>query len=274
MSAGDTQPTQPLPDWQVAAPEPRRRLRAWPWIVAAVIVVGLAIAAWFAAEWIARGLVERTIREQVITNLALPEDQVVDVTVEGVVIPQLIAGTLDDVTVSSDDVTLGALQGDMTVHAQGIAIRGDAAAEAASATVRLDEAQLQSLLSTVDGFPAETLALAAPDVTMSTELTFLGLSIPIGVGLTPSAADGDIVLTPASLQLGDADISADDLRDRFGSLADTILRDWTVCIAQYIPAGVTLTSISVEGDHVVAELDVDGRIVSDTSLQENGTCDA
>ena len=276
MTVGDTQPTQPLPDWTTAPPEPapRRRRHVWPWIVAAVIVIGLAIAAWFVAEWMARGLVERTIREQVISHLALPADQEVDVTVEGAVIPQLIAGTLDDVTVSSDDVSIGEITGDVTVHAQGIAIRGDASAESATATVRLDESQVKALLSGVDGLPVDSLGLAAPDVTMSTELTFLGLSVPLSVALTPSAVDGEIVLTPSQLQLAGADVSAADLRDRFGSLADAVLKDWTVCIAEYIPAGMTLTGIAVEGDQVVADVDIDGRMISDPALQQNGTCDS
>lgn len=274
MSVGDTQPTQPLPDWSTAPPEPRRRRHVWPWIVAAIIVIGLAVTAWFVAEWMARGLVERTIREQVISNLALPADQEVDVTVEGTVIPQLIAGTLEDVTVSSSDVAVGELSGDVTVHARGIAIRGDATADSVTATVHFDESQVKSLLSGVEGFPVDSLALAEPDVTMSTELSFLGLTVPISVALTPSAVDGDIVLTPAQLQLAGADISADEVRARFGSLADVVLKDWTVCIAEYIPAGMTLTGIAVEGDEVVADVDIDGSIMSDPTLQQNGTCES
>ena len=37
--------------------------------------------------------------------------------VDGAVLPQLLAGTLDEITVSSDDVVLGQLSGDVTVHA-------------------------------------------------------------------------------------------------------------------------------------------------------------
>ena len=51
-----------------------------------------------------------------------------------------------------------------------------------------------------------------------------------------------------------------------------MLRDWTVCIAEYIPAGLTLTSIAVDGDQLVADFDVDGQIVGDPALQANGTC--
>ena len=273
MSAGDTQPTQPLPPYTPAEAAPKRRRRAWPWIVALIVVAGLAVAAWFAGEWIAREVVTNTIREQVITQLSLPADQQVDVTVDGAVLPQLIRGSLDDVTISSDDVELEAFSGDVTIHAQDIAIRGDAGTGAASATVVLDEGQLRSLLSTVENFPVESLGLAEPNLTMSTELSLFGITLPVGVALTPSAVDGDIVLTPASLQLAGTDISAADLKSRFGGLADTVLRDWTICIAQYIPAGATLTSIAVTGDQVVADLDIDPAIVTDTALQDVGVCE-
>ena len=274
MTVGDTQPTRPLPEWTTAPPQPRRRHRAWPWILAAVLVAGLAVAAWFIGESIARGIVEKTIRDQIVTNLALPADQQIDVQVEGAVIPQLIAGTLDDVTVSSEDVPFGLLTGDVTVHATGIAFRGEAEAETATGTVSLTEPQLKTLLESVQDFPVESLELAAPDVTASTELSFLGITVPVGVSLTPSAADGDIVLTPTRLQIAGADVSADDLQSRFGALADAVIKDYTVCIAQYIPAGMTLTDVSVEGSEVVADFDVDGRIASDPALQADGTCDA
>jgi LmeA-like phospholipid-binding len=273
MTTGDTQPTRPLPPYTYAEPAPKRRRRAWPWVVALIVVAGLAIAAWFAGEWIARDVVTKTIREQVITQLSLPEDQPIDIVVQGAVLPQLIRGTLDDVTISSDDVELDAFAGDVTVHAQDIAIRGDADAGTATAKVVIDEEQLRTLLATVDNFPIESLGLAAPDVTMSTELSLFGLSLPVGVALTPSAVDGAIVLTPASLQLAGSDISAASLKTQFGGLAETVLRDWTICVAQYIPAGATLTGISVAGDEVVAELEIDPAIVTDTSLQEVGVCE-
>jgi uncharacterized protein YpmS len=192
--------------------------------------------------------------------------------VEGAVLPQLIRGSLDDVTVSSEDVALQAFVGDVTVHAQDIAIRGEAAARVATATVVLDLEQLRTLLSTIQDFPADSLGLAEPDVTMSTELSLFGATLPIAIALTPTAVDGDIVLTPASLQLAGNQITAEELSDRFGRITDAVLRDYTVCIAQYIPAGVELSSIAVTGDQVIADLDVDGAIVSDPALQETGVC--
>ena len=273
MTTSDTQPTQPLPPAADTRSPRKRRRRIWPWIVALVVVGGLAVGAWFAGEWIARDVVTKTIREQVITQLALPADQQVDVVVKGAVLPQLIVGTLQDVTIASDDVQLQSFAGDVTVHAQDIAIRGESGGGTATATVVLDEEQLRTLLSTVQNFPVESLGLAAPNLAFSSELSLFGITLPVGVALTPSAAEGDIVLTPASVQLAGTDISAADLKTRFGGLADTVLRDWTVCIAQYIPAGATLTAIEVTGDEVVADLDISPAIVTDPALQEVGTCE-
>jgi hypothetical protein len=188
------------------------------------------------------------------------------------VIPQLIVGTLSEVTITSEDVPMESFVGDVTVHAEDIPIRGGGEMGTGTATVVLTEEQVRTLMATVDGFPVDSLGLDAPDVTMSTELSVFGVSIPVGAALTPSAVEGDLVLTPASLQLAGNEIGAEDLRDRFGRLSETVLRDWTVCIAQYIPAGLTLTAVAVEGEQVVADFDIDGAIVSDPDLQANGSC--
>lgn len=273
MTAGDTQPTTPLPEWAyVDEPATKRSRAGWVWLVGILIVVALAIAAWFIGEAIARDVVTKTIRDTFITELSLPADQQVDVGVEGAVLPQVVAGTLTEVTLASENVTFGEITGDVTLDATGIAIRGETGAETASGTLSLDTAQLQTLLSNVDGFPVESVGLDEPDVTVSTELSVFGAAVPIGIALTPSAADGDLVLTPSALTLGGADIDAADLADRLGGLADGIVRDWDVCIARYIPAGVTLTSVAVEGDRINAAVDIDPAIIDDQALLENGTC--
>lgn len=265
---------QPGYRWELQVPgaAPRRR-HPGRWIAAIVVLLVLLGIAVVAAEWLAREVTTNSIRSAVVSELGLPADQEVEVDLPGVVLLQLAKGTLDEVTITSDDVTLGAMTGDMTVHATGLPVRGDDAFSSASASIVLDEAQLRTLLGTVEGFPAESVALEDPDVTMTYPLQVLGVEVPITVALTPGAADGDLVLTPSAFRLGDAEISADDLRSRFGGIAQTVLGDWPVCIAQYLPAGVTLTGVEVSGNMLVGTVAVDGRIAVDPELQENGTCD-
>lgn len=276
MSSADTQPTLPIPEDAVHAAAPAgapRRRRGWiAWIIGFAIVVVLAVVAWFAGEAIARELVTKTVREQVVTRLSLPADHQIDVEVAGAVLPQLIGGTIGEITVSSDDVPLKGLTGDVTVVAHDVPVRGDAPIGQASATVTVDEEELRTLMASVDGFPAETLTLDEPDVAFTTELSFFGVQVPVAVSLTPTAADGDLVLSPAAIEVAGAEITADRLREQFGVVADVVLKDWTVCLAEYLPAAITVTGVEVVGEQLVADLDVDGAIVSDPALQASGTC--
>lgn len=273
MSRGLPEP-QPGYRWELQLPDsaPRKR-HPGRWIAGIIVLLVLIVGGALVGEWLARDVTTKTIRGTVVSQLGLSKDQDVEVELQGSVLLQLIMGSLDDVTVSAQDATLGPVTGDISVHATGVPIRGEGSAESGTATIGLDEAQLRTLMGTVDGFPADSLGLAAPDVTMTYPLEVLGVQFPVGVSLAPSAADGDLVLTPSSFQLGGAQIAADDLRDRFGRIAQTVLGSWNVCIARDIPSGMTLSAVAVQGDRLVATFDVDGGIVSDPTLQAKGTCE-
>jgi hypothetical protein len=263
------------PSWldEPERPHQRRRRSPWPWIIVLVIVIALVIGAAVGAEAIARGVVQGGVRTLVASQVQVPAGQQIDVEVEGLVLPQLISGTLDEITVSAPDVELGPITGDVNVTARGVPIRADAPAEGGTATVRLDQAQLRQLLTNIDGFPADTVAIASPYVTASTELNLFGASIPVGLALTPGATDGRLTLNPASFQVAGAEVAADALRAQFGGIADAVLREWSICIADQLPSALTLTSVEVDStNEVVATFDVDGRVVTDRSLLQSGTC--
>lgn len=275
----DRHDTEPIPDpaaqWVLATPgqpEPKPRRAMWPWLVAGAAVIVLAVVAWVAGEQIARNILVNTVREQVVTQLSLPADQQIDVHVPGQVLPQLIGGEIDEITIASDDVVFGELSGDVSVHATGVPVRGDRPMDAATATITLDETQLTALLATIDGFPADTATLDAPAIEISIDLQLFALTVPVGVTLVPSAAGGDLVLTPSTLRVAGAEITAEALARQFGAIAGTVVRDWQVCIADQLPAGVLLSDVEVKRDTVVAEFEIDGAIVSDEALREPGSC--
>lgn len=237
------------------------------------IVVALAAGAWIGAEAIARGVVETGVRTLVSSQVQVPPGEEIGVEVEGAVLPQLISGTIDQITVSAADVTVGPITGDVSVTALGVPIRADAAARGGTATVHLDQDQLRVLLAEIDGFPTDSVGLASPDVTMSTELSLFGVAVPIGVALTPGATDGQLTLTPAAFQVGGAEATADEIRRQFGGVADAVLREWSLCIADDLPAALTLTGVDVAPSNtLVATFDVNGAVVVDHSLLQNGAC--
>lgn len=276
MSA-DPHPTQPLPDpgaqWVLSQPSEPARRRRWPWLVGLLVIVALAVGAWFAGEQVARGIIERTIREQAITQLALPADQKIDVELNGPVLLPLLAGSIADVRVASDDVPLGDTTADIVVEAQDVPIRGAGDWSGAWATVTLDEAQLQRLLASVDGFPATTVGIDAPDVTATFELQALVTTVPVGVSLAPRAENGDLVLRPTTLRLGDAEISADAILKQFGAIASTVVRDWDVCIADQLPASLHLVEVAAQQQTVVARFEIDSAILRADGAAQKGSCD-
>ncbi len=258
----------PTPYSQGAAPGARR---AWLWPVGIVIVIALAVAAWFAAEAVARGIVTNTIREQAITQLALPADQQIDVDLPGPLLLPLLIGQIPHLSISTEDVPLEGLVADITVTADDVNLNGGDWS-GGHANVRIDETQLRDLLARVDGFPAATVALDAPNVAATFDLEILSARVPVGVALTPRAVAGDIVLTPAAVSLGGVELGAEALERQFGALASTVLRDWDVCIADRLPSALTLTAIEVERSEVVADFEIDSAIVAPGAAAQKGTC--
>lgn len=270
-------PTDPLPDlragWVLAVPEePKKRRRVWPWIVgvaAALIVIAVVVVI---VETVVRSTIEAGIADQVRTSLDLPTDQPVDVSIAGPLTLQLLTGSLDDLRLSSDDVPLGPTTADVDVALQGVSTTAPYTVGAGVATVTLDQAQVAALTDSVAQIDIVELTLEDPAIVVGTELSLFGFGIPISLSLVPSAEAGELVLRPDSLQVSGLAVTADGVRDQFGSLADPILQDWQICVAQYLPAGATLTAASVTGAELVATFDIDGRTLNETALQQNGTC--
>lgn len=262
-------PTLVIPGSAAAGEQPtRRRRRRWPWVVLIVVVV-LALLV-VAAELVARAVLPGVVRSVVIEKLDLPADQQLDVETEGILLPQLLSGTLDTLHLSTDSVTLEGITGAADVTATRVPLRGGDLG-GASGTVTVDQTQFTSLLAGSD-LPVETVEFAAPNATVGGSISLLGAAVPLSLTVTPSAVDGDIELTPVSASIGGLDIDLDQLGSNLGSLGEGLTQPQRVCIADRLPAGLTLSGLEIVDDTAVIDLDVDGAIVSDESLQAKGVC--
>ena len=246
---------------------PRRR-RRWPWVLLIVVVV-LALLL-VAAELLARAVLPGVVRSIVVEQLDLPADQQLDVETQGVLLPQLIGGTLDSLHLSTDSVTLQGITGAADVTATGVPLHGGDLG-GASGTIRVDQTQFTSLLAGTD-LPLESVAFDAPNATVSGTFTVLGAAVPVSLTVTPGAVDGDLELTPVAASVGGLDIDLDRVGSTLGSLGQGLTQPQRVCIADQLPAGLTLTGLEIDGDAAVIDLDVNGAIVTDATLQAKGVC--
>lgn len=246
------------------------RRRRWPWILLVVIVV-VAVVLAVVAELVARAVVPGIVREKVVTTLGLPADQDLDVSVGGVLVPQLLAGSIDDLTLSGAEVPFGDLAVDADVHLSGVPIRDGVEGGPGTAALRLDAADLQALVGAADVPPVlaeATIALDEPDVRLSKEFSILGASVPVEIALTPAAADGDLTLKPSGAQLGGVTVSVEQLAAMVGSEVTA----FPVCFADRVPAGLTLTDVAVQGSELAADFDIAPGLLTDPALQQPGTC--
>lgn len=245
------------------------RRRRWPWVVLIVVVVLAALVV--AAEFVARAVLPGAVRSIVIEQLDLPADQQLDVETEGLLLPQLVAGRLDTLRLSTDAITLEGITGAADVTATGVPLRGGDL-DGADGTIRIDQEQFTALLSDTD-LPVETVQFAAPNATFGGSFDVLGTAVPVSVTLTPGAVDGDLELTPVAASIGGVDIDLDRVGSSLGSLGAGITEPRRVCIADQLPAGLTLTGVEIVDGEAVIDIDVNGAIVTDESLQEKGSCD-
>ena len=247
---------------------PRKRRRRWPWVL--LIVVVLLAALVVAAEFIARSILPGVVRSLVIEQLDLPADQQLDVEAEGILLPQLIGGRLDTLHLSTDAVTLEGITGAADVTATGIPLRGGDLG-GASGTIRIDQAEFTTLLAGTD-LPVESVVFDEPNATLGGSFTVFGAAVPITLTLTPGAAEGDLELTPVGLSIGGLDVDVDGVGSMLGSVGEGLTQPQRICIADQLPAGLTLTGLAITGSEAVIDIDVDGAIATDPALLENGVC--
>ena len=261
----DEHPTLVIPGGDQPHPPKRRR---WPWVLLIVVVVLAALVV--AGEFLARAVLPGIVRGVVIEQLDLPADQQLDVEATGVLLPQLIGGELDELRLSTESVDLGTITAAVDVTAIGVPLRGGDLTDA-QGTVRIDQEQFTELVTSSD-LPIDDIAFAEPDVTASGSLTIFGLPVPVSLTVTPGAEAGELVLTPVELQVSGLTLNASQIAERFGDVAAQITEPQRICIADRLPAGVTMTALAIDGSEAVIDIAVDGAIVTDESLRADGVC--
>jgi hypothetical protein len=271
--------TLPLPVIPTPAPAaapartPRRRRTGLVAALAVLVVLAVAAAAgWFVGNAWSKNVVIDQVTQHTRAALGLDDTAEVDVHVDDPMLPQLVTGVLSRLEVTVPDAPIGGATGEVGLQATGIPIRGDGAAASAAARVRLAPAALAKLAGDIGRTVPGSLRIVGKNVAVKLDPAQFLSGVSFTLTLRPSAADGALVLKPIAFDVGGAQVSADVIRARFGTLADGILADRTVCVADRFPQGMRLTSIAVDPDAVVAGFAVDPRILTDASLQKPGSC--
>ena len=70
------------------------------------------------------------------------------------------------------------------------------------------EAELGAIADRLSGVPIQSVALDGAEIVASGEVSLFALTLPLGLGLTPGAVDGQVAFTPSSIRIGDSTFDA------------------------------------------------------------------
>jgi hypothetical protein len=257
---------------KVTAKPPRRRTT----IALLSIFGGLALVAgalWGADAW-ARQQVADYVTDKVQEVLSLDSDKPVTVTVAGFsVLAQLLSGTIEKVDVGVENVTIGELNGDVTLVAEGIPIDLKEPVERVQIEFAVTEESVQSIAHLLSAKAIDDVELVDSEVRFTSRLSIFGFTLDVGAGVEPFAANGEVGFTPTSILLNGTRTDVSDFTAQFGSFADALFTSRSICVAQYLPAALRLDSVVVRDDaFLVITISADKRVFSDEVLSKPGRC--
>jgi hypothetical protein len=265
------EPVQPEPAPVDAPPKPKRR----GWIIALIVVaavVVLGIVAFFVAEALAKDYARGYVRDRIVEVLNLPADAEVDVDLGGgSIILQALSGRVDQVDVDVPEVALGDLTGAVRLHAEGVPLDEMQPVDVLGIDFAIGADDLTALgQNAEEGAP--TFEFAEGEVLLSGEFAVFGATIPLRLSFEPSAADGDLVLTPTSIMLGSETFESGDDDSFFGQILSGLFQPQNLCIAASVPQALVLTDATIDDAELVLAFTGDGAAFGGPELSTPGTC--
>lgn len=248
---------------------PRRRpsRAARVWITIVVIVLAL-VALVVVIDFVARGIAEQRVAEEIQANLPAGVDGDIDVSIEGFsVIAQYLSGTMEQVTLTAPDLDVDGTPADVTVVAQGVPVDLATPVRQLDAVIDIDESSLNRF---VEGAGIEGgLRLGDGTVAYDGELKVLGFAIDYTVTARPTAAGETVLLEPVGVEVGAGGGSLD-----VSGIVDRLLGEGPVevCVADRLPEGVEVESIAVTPGSARVDLTAQGLTLDAATLQQTGTC--
>jgi hypothetical protein len=257
-------------------PREARRRRRGPrggtvfiWLlVLAVIGVGLAFGLRIIDQTV-RGVAEEQAEKQIADQLPGQVTGRVNVAIEGEwVIPQLIRGTLDRVVLDGPNLQADGTPFQAHIVATDVPTDQERTVGDVVATVSMDQEPASALLARTAGTPPD-LRFGDGTLGYSGSTRVLGITFGYTVAAEPVLRDAStVVITPTEVELQAGTFKVD--------LAQTIqgIRDVTypVCIAQYLPAGVAVTDVTVADGRASMTVESSSLKLTRDSLGVSGSC--
>ncbi|PZF59866.1 hypothetical protein DEJ23_02340 [Curtobacterium sp. MCSS17_008] len=249
-----------------AATEPSRKRRRWPVVLVVLVLVLAALVV--VAEFVLRGVVDRTIADQV--EQSLPEGATGEVSAhaDGVVVPQLLAGTLDRVDITSDRLTVDGIPLAADVTAHDVPVDGVGDVHDVDGHVTLAASSVKDLAKYSPLF--DRLRLVDDGVELSGSTAVLGYDVTYAAtGDVATQRDGrGVRITPQSVRITNSALGLE-----VGSIPGVSNVPVEVCTAQFLPEQLRIRSLDISAQQATVRVTADTLPLTEQGLRTVGSCD-
>ena len=239
-------------------------------VVALLVVGGLVYFAVVEGDKIARDVARDVVKTGVVSALQLTDGSEVEVELgDGLLLAQAVTGSIDEVTITVPRVSFGAAVGTLRVEASGVPLDPRGPVDTLVATMLVDETNLVAYGPQLTGVPLTLLTMADADITIGADIG----GVPVTVALAPSLNEtGGVLFTPGAVTAGGVATTAPELlAGPLAPLAAPMLTSPGICVADYLPADFTLTSVAVVDKQLAVS--AQGTGVRLSALGTKGTCE-
>lgn len=247
----------------------RKRRGVAALVISLALVAGLVVA-FFIVDAGLRSYAEERVQTEISSNLPEGATGDVDVSIGGVsVIAQYLSGSFDRVELDAPDFAIGGVPAAVHIVAGGVPVDRTKPVRDVTGTVDLSEESVNALLAAGGTTGDAELALGKGEVSYSGTFPVFGFDIGYEATATPSTSADSLLFTPTAAELT-SDVGTVDL----SGIIPLILgqEPLSICVAQYLPDGVTLTGVDVTPDRARVKLESSTLMLTRQSLTTLGSC--
>jgi hypothetical protein len=254
---------------------PRRKHRGRNALIAIIVIVVVLVVAFFVADALAKKYATNYVQQQVATALDLSSTAPVHADLgSGSILLQAANGSINDVTVDVDPLTIDGLQGSAVLTAHGVPLSSTTPVTSLQVNVDVPEATITQAIKKVPALAqfSPTVTVAGQDVTVTGSFSIFGFVQHLSVTMTPKVSAGVPSFTIETAKFNGATVSVAQLDSRVPGLATVLQSGTSLCIANELPKAFVLTGVTIQGQSLVSTFSGNGVELNGASLAQRGTC--
>ncbi|WP_066519493.1 LmeA family phospholipid-binding protein [Curtobacterium ammoniigenes] len=236
-------------------------------LIVVLAVVVLIVAFVVVAEFVLRSVVDRSIAQHIDSALPAGTTGSVQARAQGLIIPQLIAGSLDDVQVTSDRLSVQGVPLAVSATAHGLPVSGHGSIGSVDGSVTLAAGAVHDLARFNPLFADMSLHNGAVGITGSTNV--IGVQIDYAAtGTVAAQSDGKgVTITPKTVTITNSTVGLD-----INSIPGVSNTPIPVCTAQFLPASMRIASVRITAAQAEVRIRASGVPLDPVALRRTGSC--